>query len=263
MDKVKAKKIFPSAIDASDTTAPSVTDFAATTPNIGGTIAITTFTASEVGVLFLITTSSTPPLAGAAGWNASAPTTFDATSEGSCTLYPWVKDPSGNVSAVYGSPVAVSVYETPAYTNAGGTGDRRANITITNTKTISTTGGGTAANLLDGITNTSTIYFSAEAVSGKYVRFDFASGKIIKEAKFYQGDTSSHGTWKWQGSNNATDWIDIGTTFTLGGVTTQTQTQLSGNATPYRYYQLIGVSGNSSSSPFVFEFEFKIGNLVP
>jgi hypothetical protein len=91
-----------------DTTAPTVTGFAATSPS-GLTIAVTTFTASEAGVYFLITESSTPPLVGAAGWNLTAPATYVVLTSGTKVLYPWVKDSAGNISSVYGSPVSVIV----------------------------------------------------------------------------------------------------------------------------------------------------------
>jgi hypothetical protein len=58
---------------------------------------------------YIITKTSTPPSAGASGWTALAPTTYTVGSDGSYTLYPWVKDAAGNVSAVFGSPASVSV----------------------------------------------------------------------------------------------------------------------------------------------------------
>ncbi len=52
------------------------------------------------------------------GWTASAPTTYAVAGDGSYTLYPWAKDATGNVSAVYGSPASVSVDTTrPAVTS--------------------------------------------------------------------------------------------------------------------------------------------------
>lgn len=92
---------------SADTTPPSVTGFAATTPSSSLTVAITTFTADADAAAFKITESSTPPLAGAAGWTVSAPTEYTVAAAGLYTLYPWVKDAAGNVSSVYGSPVAV------------------------------------------------------------------------------------------------------------------------------------------------------------
>jgi hypothetical protein len=67
----------------------------------------------------------------------------------------------------------------------------------------------------------------------------------------------SHGTWKWQGSNDDSSYTDIGSSFTLGGSTTQTQTELNGNVTAYRYYKLLGVSGTCTDTPYLEEIEFK------
>ncbi len=152
----------------------------------------------------------------------------------------------------------------PDYANPGGTGDRTASITVT--ATLSYAGGGAPSVMVDGIKAGATNFYWAGgvAVAGKYLRFDFgaAASKLITEAKYYQQTTTSHGVMKWQGSNNGTDWTDIGGTFTLGGAATQTITTLSGNALGYRYYQMMGVSGNQSNVPWVYEFEFKIDDFV-
>jgi len=98
-----------------DTIAPTVDGgFAATTPVNSVTIPITSFSAADdvggIGVSgYLITTTSSQPAAGVAGWTANPPATFTVAGEGSYTLYPWSKDASGNVSTVYGSPVTVVV----------------------------------------------------------------------------------------------------------------------------------------------------------
>ncbi len=137
------------------------------------------------------------------------------------------------------------------YTGSYGTGDRQSIITAT------TNGGYSGAvNFVDGDQGDSNI-FASGAVSGNYIRFQLTTGAdVFTEAIFYQNGTHSHGTHKWQGSNNASDWTDIGSSFTLGGETTQTQTQLSGNVTEYEYYQLIGVSGSFNVTPWLHEFEF-------
>ncbi|GAB6082854.1 hypothetical protein JCM30471_17680 [Desulfuromonas carbonis] len=63
-------------------------------------IPITTFTATDnVAVTgYMITESATAPLAGAAGWSATAPTSYTVAVYGSYTLYAWAKDAAGNVS---------------------------------------------------------------------------------------------------------------------------------------------------------------------
>ncbi|MCX6034629.1 MAG: right-handed parallel beta-helix repeat-containing protein, partial [Chloroflexi bacterium] len=97
------------AFEQDDLTAPTVNTFTATTPSNSLNIPITAFTASDaVGVTgYLITTSLTPPAAGAGGWTGTAPTTYTVASEGSYTLYPWAKDAAGNVSSVFASPRTV------------------------------------------------------------------------------------------------------------------------------------------------------------
>lgn len=108
---------------AGDTTAPSVSTFTLTTPSTSRDVPITAFTASEAGVYFIVTESSTPPAVGAAGWNLTAPTTYTVATDGTFTLYPWVKDSSGNISSVFGSPRTVVVLALPfsdAFTRADG-----------------------------------------------------------------------------------------------------------------------------------------------
>ncbi|WP_236019029.1 Ig-like domain-containing protein [Geomonas propionica] len=105
-----------------DTTKPVVSaGFAATTPSLSKTITVSGFAATDnTGVTgYIITTSSTAPLAGAAGWTGTAPTSYTVATDGSYTLYPWAKDAAGNVSLVYGAPVAVFVDSTKPVVTAG------------------------------------------------------------------------------------------------------------------------------------------------
>jgi hypothetical protein len=149
-----------------------------------------------------------------------------------------------------------------SYDNLGGKGDRTALITVTATKGITYVSPGNITYFVNGNTTESKVYLSNQAVAGLYIRFDFGVGasKIIDEATWYQSVSSTHGVWQWQGSSDAASWTDIGATFTLGG-TVQVQTSLSGNLSGYRYYQMIGVSGNAVNTPWTREIEFKIDNL--
>lgn len=144
----------------------------------------------------------------------------------------------------------------PAYV----TGDRTASITVTTT--VPEVGNLTSEMVdgdLAGVGNAVDVSGGTVNAAGLYWRFDFgvASSVKITEAKWYQDTSATHGTWKWQGSNDASAWTDIGSTFTLGGSTTQTITTLSGNGSGYRYYRLLGVSGTMSGSPSLLEIEFK------
>lgn len=146
----------------------------------------------------------------------------------------------------------------PSYANSGGTGDRRSIITATATIPIS--GTGLASRFVSGDLTGNDTWWGSTSVGTNYFRFDFGSGasKVVNEAKYYQQNTTNQATLKWQGSNDASSWTDIGTSFLLGGVATQTITTLSANVTGYRYYQLVGVSGSMNGGPFAYQFEFKI-----
>jgi len=150
---------------------------------------------------------------------------------------------------------------TPSYANTGGTGDRRSIITIT----ASGANVPTSGNWINGDNSSNGQFFFGDAAltGAQWLQFDFGSGNtvLITEAKYYQQNATAEGTWKWQGSNDASSWTDLGGTFALGGVATETITSLSGNTTKYRYYRMLGLSGSTSSNPWVYEMEFKICGL--
>ena len=144
------------------------------------------------------------------------------------------------VSSVYSS------FGTPAWD----TSDRSSSITVTDS--IGTSG--TASTFVDGTTGSGAYLPPVATVSGKYLRFDFGSGNtvLVDGNKFYQSHGSTngdHGDWKWQGSDNASDWTDITSSFNFAGGAGETIfTTLSANTTGYRYYQLLGISGSTGSS---------------
>ncbi len=160
-----------------------------------------------------------------------------------------------------------------AYANSGGTGNRVSSINISTTLVISQ---GTLDNLLDGgFTANGTDSCkptNGVATLNNTITFDFTplvgngSLALIDEAKWYQDLTTSNGTWQWQGCatgpNSVQTWTNIGATFALGGVATQTQTTLNGNTTAYKMYRLIGISGNVSTASFWKEIEFKIDTVA-
>lgn len=145
---------------------------------------------------------------------------------------------------------------TTDYSNTGGTGDRSAIITITTDASI---GGGIGiGRLINGDLTTQNTWLVNASIVGKEIKMDFGTAKIITEIKWYQSTTDTHGTWKVQGSANGSSWTDIGSSFTLGGATTQTITTPSANTTAYRYYRLFGVSGAANAGPWIYQIEFKI-----
>ncbi len=81
-----------------DNTAPTITVF--DIPATGTlTIAITTFTVTGTQTKYLLTETATTPTLEQAGWVTSEPTTYTFTTSGSKTLYAWVRDAAGNISA--------------------------------------------------------------------------------------------------------------------------------------------------------------------
>lgn len=150
----------------------------------------------------------------------------------------------------------------PAYS----TGDRTGSITVTEDGTLRT---GTPSNLVDGATglnsSDSVDYAPSTSISSSvWIQFDFGVGNsiLITEARWYQNAATNMATWQWYGSDTSmggSGGTAIGSSFTLGGATPfQTQTQLNGNTTGYRYYELRGVSGTTGTpNPWIQEIEFE------
>lgn len=81
---------------------PLVTEFSVPSQwSVDFAIPVTLFAATDQDRVtgYQITTSSTPPYAGTSDWSATPPASFTVYGFGSYSLYPWVKDASGNVSA--------------------------------------------------------------------------------------------------------------------------------------------------------------------
>jgi len=150
----------------------------------------------------------------------------------------------------------VAIIVAPSYANLGGTGNRQPMISAA---ISGAAGGGSVFNLLNGSYDNG--YFLANGGgTPQTIMFDFRAigPQRITEAKWYQTNSDTHGVWKWQGSNDNSSWTDVGTTFTLGGTSPQTQTTLSGNTNTYFYYRLFMVSGTTSWNPYITELEFKL-----
>jgi len=142
------------------------------------------------------------------------------------------------------------------YDSPYGTGNRTASITVTTTLNFHANPDlGGVAMFVNG-NKTEEQMWSADALTGNYLRFQFLESIIMDHLKWYQADTTTHGVVKVQGSNDGTNWTDIGTSFSLGGATAQ-EIDISGNVTEYTYYQLLGVSGSINSPyPWIYEMEF-------
>jgi hypothetical protein len=114
----------------SDVTKPVVNTFSIPSTSTSLVVSVNSFTASDNKAVtgYLITESSTAPLAGNAGWTTSAPASYSFTTEGTKTLYAWAKDAAGNVSASLNGQVTITstVGNTDVYSSATTTANRMA-----------------------------------------------------------------------------------------------------------------------------------------
>lgn len=145
-----------------------------------------------------------------------------------------------------------------SYTNKGAINNRTGLITITGDVGW---GWGSIYELING-TEGNSAWFSGGAASGKYFKFDFGSGNapVIDGFKWLQDSSSGHGNWKFEGSNNDTDWTTLESATALA--TAATTEHSFSNSTGYRYYRLLGDSGNISGGPYIREIKFKIDNSL-
>jgi len=112
---------------------------------------------------------------------------------------------------------------------------------------------------IESLVNGNTTYTGAggswfDASQTGYIRFDHGAGnsKIYTNSRWTYKQGTTEGVHKWQGSNDASSWTDIGGTWTLGAtggsvLTTDTHGTMTANTTAYRYYQAIYVSGNQTN----------------
>jgi hypothetical protein len=100
----------------SDTTVPQITAFNMPATSTSLTVPINKFTATDnVKVTgYLVKTSSAKPLATATKWRATKPTSFKFAKAGTKTLYAWVKDAAGNISARRKDTVTITLPLTAA-----------------------------------------------------------------------------------------------------------------------------------------------------
>jgi hypothetical protein len=155
--------------------------------------------------------------------------------------------------------------ETTSYLLPIGIGNRSSLITVTADVPMSY---GLIGTLVTGTYDTGDCSLgSGTPAAGSYIKFDFANysdGKAcLKEAILCQDVASSHGIWKWQACDDNATWVDIGSSFTLGGSLVQVQTELNTNTYAFRYYRLLGISGNTNATPYVYEIHFKVDTSAP
>ena len=170
---------------------------------------------------------------------------------------------------VFADGVVTTTYAASAYDS----GDRTSDITATESSSQVFNGeppnnlvdGGLSANSTDGVMGQ-----GANAIAGKWVNFEWETKQIITEMTFWNNETDTvvMGTWQWQGSNDGTNYTNIGaewdwnnTSYTSdSGNYKKVYTELSANTTGYKHYRMLGVSGTVTNTSWWLELYFKTQN---
>jgi len=99
------------ATEQSDTSIPIISSFSIPSTSTSLTVPVTNFIASDnTGVTgYILTESSTPPEVGIGDWTSNVPTSYTFSESGTHTLYAWVADAAGNISASVVATVTITV----------------------------------------------------------------------------------------------------------------------------------------------------------
>lgn len=150
----------------------------------------------------------------------------------------------------------------PSYLNRGGWGDRAGVVSASSNFLNYMTS--TPANLVNGSFADSVTGSWANSINanwaGNWIQFDFLTPIVVTEAQLFMNTGAAEsGTVKWQGSNDASSWVDVSSNFTFSVAEPARRIlgDMSGNTTAYRYYRLLGVSGTKSATPWWREIWFR------
>ncbi|BDQ34057.1 hypothetical protein [Pseudodesulfovibrio portus] len=144
-------------------------------------------------------------------------------------------------------------WETPCVYRIG---DRTGEIAVAVSDEVLALTSGPPANFVDG-GDDNDCWFIAKAVAGKHIRFQFDVPRRVVEARLRQQSGYNHGEWKWQACNDGETWIDLSEPFTMGGSTSAILGDLGGNGASYTHYQLLGMGGYLSATPYLYAIEFR------
>ncbi|MBZ9794316.1 hypothetical protein [Mesorhizobium sp. ES1-4] len=144
-----------------------------------------------------------------------------------------------------------------SYFNAGGRGDRTSSITTTLVSGSLLVGSiGNLVNGGVGANSTDSCAFNS-GQTNTVLKFDFGTAKIIDGFRWFQNQSTSQGTYAFEGSNDDSSYTQIGGSVVLGA--SSALTDFSGsNTTAYRYYRLRQTAGTTSNTPWLEEIEFRI-----
>lgn len=164
-----------------------------------------------------------------------------------------------NPTFVYIDDGAPAGFITPSYWHAMSRGDRTASITVSTTATL---GDGTISKLVNGgfqDNNTDGCWFN-NGQTTRSITFDFGTAYIINGLRWFQQNNTGHGTWTFEGSNDNSSYTSIGSITLAAAASGEVSGYSFSNTTAYRYYRLRQTAGSTSSSPWLEEIEFRVGD---
>ena len=143
--------------------------------------------------------------------------------------------------------------DTASYDNPGGSGARTMYF-AGGSQAEWPRAGTTYANLIDGSSVDFAINNGVAVSSSMFVSFDLGYSPLVITEATFTCSGASNGLWKMQGSGDNTNWTDLSANTDL---VNNAVFDMSANVTAYRYYRMVGVSGNINND-YWQELTFKI-----
>jgi len=93
--------------------------------------------------------------------------------------------------------------------------------------------------------------------------FDFVTSSVVCTGfRIFQSSTTAQGTWRFQGSNDNLNWIDLDVGWSWAPVVQPGNfyvvERTFANANAYRYYRFDKTAGSTNSGPYVSWFHFRL-----
>ena len=160
---------------------------------------------------------------------------------------------TGTPSDIHG--IAFSEANKASYDYVGG--DRSATWVLTSNVLLAQ---GVLSNLVNTYSTAQDTYFTnGQNALGKNITIEIPTALAMSVIRFRQSTTASHGDWDIETSTDGSTWVNRGTTITLGGDVDNVY-PLTTDTTPYKYIRFNGVSGTTSSGPWLYDLDISVLN---
>jgi hypothetical protein len=162
----------------------------------------------------------------------------------------WIDAPTGGD--------APSTYETPSYANTYGSGNRTSFVTAT----FSGTNNGPISTLFNGLTDNA-YWWGSNPVLDKILLITFADPQYVTEMNLAFQAGYNFGTWRIEASNDLITWDVMNPSAAMISPSAVMTLPNAVDTTGYIYYRLVGLTGLTSTGPYIHELTFKTGGIAP